>query len=130
LWLNATGAKADVVERALIAHDLPHHRSELVPLDDLPRLLVAPHAHLITLRDEFVGFVLPSKVYACIESERPILFVGSDASDVHLLCRRSLAPDLYFRVDTGDAESVARALETMSAPVTAQLTEGSCQPSR
>ena len=48
-----------------------------VPLDRLAALLLAPDAHLITLRDEFVGYVLPSKVYGCVASGRPVLFVGS-----------------------------------------------------
>ena len=76
LWLNATGAKADRVEEILRREGLPVHRSRPVPLDLLPRLLVTPDAHLITLRDEFVGYVLPSKVYGCVQSGRPVLFVG------------------------------------------------------
>jgi hypothetical protein len=81
-----------------------------VPLDELGRLLVTPHAHLITLRDEFVGYVLPSKVYGCIASGRPVLFVGSAASDVDLLCRERLAADRYMRREVGDVEGVAAAL--------------------
>ena len=68
LWLNAVGAKVDGVERALRAHGVPVYRSSLVPLDDLPRLMLAADVHLITLRDAFVGYVLSSKVHACIES--------------------------------------------------------------
>ncbi|HXU45876.1 MAG TPA: hypothetical protein VN783_10135, partial [Thermoanaerobaculia bacterium] len=60
LWLNSTGARADRVERELAAASLPFHRSRPVPLDRLARLLATPAAHLITLRDEFVGYVLPS----------------------------------------------------------------------
>src|SRR5262249_6694165 len=63
LWLNATGARADALEQRVRAAELPLHRSRPVPLELLPRLLVTPHAHLITLRDEFVGYVMPSKVY-------------------------------------------------------------------
>jgi hypothetical protein len=111
LWLNATGAKADRVEEFLRREGLPVHRSRPVPLDLLPRLLVTPDAHLITLRDEFVGYVLPSKVHACVRSGRPVLFVGSDRSDVHLLCAEGLPPALYRRADVGDAAAVARALE-------------------
>ena len=84
-WLNATGAKADRVERELRARGVPVYRSSLVPLEDLPRLLLAADVHLITLRDPFVGYVLPSKIHACIESGKRILFVGSERSDVHLL---------------------------------------------
>ena len=115
LWLNATGAKADRVEAALRERGLPLHRSRPLPLAELPRLLVTPHAHLITLRDEFVGYVLPSKVYGCIASGRSVLFVGSAASDVHLLCAERLPPARYRRVAVGDAAGVARALDGLAA---------------
>ncbi|MEO8276018.1 MAG: hypothetical protein ABI639_07345 [Thermoanaerobaculia bacterium] len=113
LWLNATGAKADRVEAALRARDLPVHRSRPVPLAELPRLLVTPHAHLITLRDEFVGYVLPSKVYGCIASGRKVLFIGSAASDVHLLCSERLPAERYERVPVNDAAGFARALDSL-----------------
>ncbi len=134
LWLNATGAKADRVEAALRERGLPVHRSRPVPLAELARLLVTPHAHLITLRDEFVGYVLPSKVYGCIASGRGVLFVGSAASDVHLLCSEHMGgrsgehgagaagyPKMsqgprrgrYRRVAVGDAAGVARALDEL-----------------
>jgi hypothetical protein len=114
LWLNATGAKADRVEEILRREGLPVYRSRPLPLELLPRLLVTPDAHLITLRDGFVGYVLPSKVYGCVESGLPILYVGSPRSDVHLLCSQGLPPERYQRVDVGDAEGVARVLEEIS----------------
>ncbi len=115
LWLNATGAKADRVEEILRRERLPVHRSRPVPLDLLPRLLVTPHAHLITLRDEFIGYVLPSKVHGCIESGRAVLFVGSERSDVHLLCAEKLPRERYFRAGMGDPAAVAAALEGLAA---------------
>jgi len=114
LWLNATGAKADRVEEALRREGLPVYRSRPVPLDQLPRLLVTPDAHLITLRDEFVGYVLPSKVHGCVLSGRTVLFVGSARSDVHLLCAEGLPPERYHRLDVGDASGVARALDAIA----------------
>jgi hypothetical protein len=119
LWLNATGAKADRVEAALRQEGLPVYRSRPVPLELLPRLLVTPDAHLITLRDGFVGYVLPSKVYGCVQSGRPVLYIGSARSDVHLLCEHGLPPDRYFRVDVGDPEGVAQALEQIAGVVRA-----------
>src|SRR5262245_52083443 len=74
-WLNATGAKADRVERELGSRGVPIYRSNLVPLEQLPQLLLVPDVHLVTLRDPFVGYVLPSKIHACIESGKRILFV-------------------------------------------------------
>jgi hypothetical protein len=114
LWLNATGAKADLVERSLRAGRVPLHRSHPAPLPELPRLLVTPAAHLITLRDAFVGYVLPSKVHACLLTGRDVLFIGSAASDVHRLCAARLGAGGYFRVDVGDVGGVAEALETIA----------------
>ena len=114
LWINAIGAKADLVETRLRALGLPVHRSRPAPLEQLNSLLVTPDAHLITLRDAFVGYVLPSKVYACVASGREVLFIGDAASDVDLICRQ--APSLaYQRVATGDAAGVAAALETIAS---------------
>jgi hypothetical protein len=111
LWLNATGAKADRVEEILRREGLPVHRSLPLPLELLPRLLVTPDAHLVTLRDEFVGYVLPSKIYGCVQSGRTVLYVGSERSDIHLLAAGELPADRYHRVDVGDPAGVARALE-------------------
>jgi hypothetical protein len=114
LWLNATGARADLVEQRLREEGLPVHRSQPVPLSLLPRLLVTPDAHLITLRDPFVGYVLPSKVYGCLESGRDVLYVGSPRSDVHLLCAEARPGGGYFRIDTGDVQGLAQALERIA----------------
>lgn len=114
LWLNAVGTKADLVERLLRESGLPVHRSRPVPLADLPRLLVTPDAHLVTLRDAFVGYVLPSKVYGCIESGGDILYIGSTASDVHQLSSAHLPSTAYHQVPVGRPESVAAALEALA----------------
>jgi hypothetical protein len=116
-WLNATGAKADRVERELRSRGVPIYRSSLVPLDVLPRLLLAADVHLVTLRDPFVGYVLPSKIHACIESGKRILFVGSQDSEVHLLASRALPPGRYYRVDVGNVGGLVNALRDMERAV-------------
>ena len=74
---------------------------------------MTPDAHLITLSDAFVGFVLPSKVHGAIESGRPVLYIGSARSDVHALCAERLkAP--YFRVEIDDANGCWQALEELA----------------
>jgi hypothetical protein len=115
LWLNATGSRAERVEAALSAEGLPLHRTRPVPLAELARLLVTPAAHLITLRDPFVGYVLPSKVHGCIRSGRPILFIGSARSDVHRLCEARVPPRDYRRVDAGDVQTAFEALEALAS---------------
>jgi hypothetical protein len=113
LWLNATGAKAETLQRALEAENLPFHRTRPMPLEKLASLLVTADAHLITLRDQFWGYVLPSKVYGCIDSGKPILYIGPQESDVHLLCRTKSTPGAYARAANGDADAVFRTLEKL-----------------
>jgi hypothetical protein len=112
LWLSAAGAGAVEAERRLREQELPFHKSPPVPLEQLARLLRSPHAHLIALKDSFVGYVIPSKVYACLESKRPIIFVGSADSDVELLAQGATAG--YWRVACGDPAGFAAALEELA----------------
>jgi hypothetical protein len=113
LWLNATGVGAGVLSDRLSAAGTPFFRSAPVPLERLAAILLSADAHLITLKDDFVGFVMPSKIYACLESRRPLLFVGSQESDIDLLARRQ--PGLfYWRVGCGDALAFAQALERLA----------------
>ncbi len=113
LWLSATGAGADELVARFTGQGLPFHKSQPVPLERVAGLLRAPDAHLVTLKDAFVGFVMPSKIYACIESGKPVLFVGSADSDVDLLARAA-GPDSYWRVASGDAAGFAAALERLA----------------
>jgi hypothetical protein len=110
VWLNATGKRADVVESELRARSLCYARTTPVPIDQVAGVLLAADLHLITLLDAFVGYVLPSKVYGCVASGRPVLFIGSSASDVHLICRGTMPAAAYRRADVGDVESVVRYL--------------------
>jgi hypothetical protein len=126
-WLNATGAKADRVERELRSRGVPIHRSNLVPLQDLPRLLLAVHVHLVTLRDAFVGYVLPSKIHACIESGKRVLFIGSLQSDVHLLASQALPTGSYCRVDVGDVENLVKVLHLLERAITIEDKVGSAR---
>ena len=64
------------------------------------------------LKDDFVGYVMPSKIYACIESGEPTIFVGSADLDVDLLARSAKAR--YWRVPCGDVAGFAEALEQIA----------------
>jgi hypothetical protein len=121
LWLSATGAGAEDLVRRFAQEELPYCKSDPVPLERLAGLLRAPDAHLVTLKDAFVGFVMPSKVYACVESGKPVIFVGSAASDVDLLARSGASAG-YQRVECGNAAGFAQALETLADRTASQST--------
>ncbi len=113
LWLNASGSALKSVIGRLQAAGIPFAHTEPGPLEQLPALLAAADVHLITLRTSFAGLVLPSKIYACLSSGRPILFVGPKSSDVHLLCTEAKHPG-YQQVDPGDVDGFARALARLA----------------
>jgi glycosyltransferase involved in cell wall biosynthesis len=112
LWLSAAGEGAELLAKRLARAGLPFHRSPPRPLEQLPGVLLAADAHLVSLKDPFVGFVMPSKVYACLDSGKPLIFVGSDHSDVDLLARRQ--GNAYWRVSCGDSRAFAEALEALA----------------
>jgi len=114
LWLNATGVNAPKLTEFCRRHDLPVHASPPVPLNDLAGVLCAADMHLVTLGAPFWGYVIPSKIYGCIESGRPVLYVGPAESDIHELIGddpRSVS------VRNGDVEACFQALEALAAGV-------------
>jgi hypothetical protein len=113
LWLNATGVGATVLSDRLSAAGVSFFRSMPVPLERLAGVLLSADAHLITLKDAFVGFVMPSKIYACLETRRPLMFVGSSDSDIDLLAR-SESGQPYWQIACGDAAGFAEALEQLA----------------
>jgi len=113
LWLNASGSAVESVAEPLRAAGLPVACTEPVALDQLPALLAAANAHLITLRPGFSGLVVPSKIYGCLQSGRPILFVGPKTSDVHLLCMQA-ERTTYEQVEPGDVVAFTRALKRLA----------------
>lgn len=115
LWMNGQGARLGELKDFCEARDLPLHLTPPAALEDLPGVLKTGDAQLVLQRDEFWGFVLPSKIYACLELDRPIFYVGPEESDVHLLS--SQRGGAYFHVKPGDVEGCAAALEALADQV-------------
>jgi colanic acid biosynthesis glycosyl transferase WcaI len=118
LWLNATGAKVQTVADYCRNHDLPLHVTSPVPLDQLADLLSSPDAHLVVLDEPFWGLVIPSKIYACIDSGKPVLYVGPSESDVHLLTSAHAGS---FSVRNGDVDGCLAALNQLGAGMQREL---------
>ena len=112
LWLNATGARASIVEQQLRDAGIPVARSQPGQLEDLPRLLVTADAHLISLRPEFSGIVLPSKVWLYrVPPADPVCWPRNFRCP-WLCCEASLPA--YERVEAGDLAGFAAALDRIA----------------
>lgn len=77
------------------------------PRAALKGLMESGDIHLVTMRDESLGLLLPSKFYAALAARRPVVFAGPAESDIaHLVakygCGRVVRPD--------DGKSMATAI--------------------
>jgi hypothetical protein len=114
LWLNASGSAVPGMVKQLRAARVPFAHTEPVELNKLASLMLSADAHLITLRQGFAGFVMPSKIYGCLQTGKSIVFVGPKSSDVHLLGMQ--AKEIrYEQVDPGDGVAFAEALDRLAA---------------
>ena len=86
-------------------------RLPAVPWDRFPSLLANTHAHLITLRSEFCGLVVPSKLYDAAASGRPIIFAGPKDSE----CARAIQEHaIGLTVPDRDGPALAAAATTLA----------------
>ena len=56
----------------------------------LPESLTVPDLHLVTLRPEWEGLVMPSKLYGALAAGRPVVFVGDPEGEVARIVRAGL----------------------------------------
>jgi glycosyltransferase involved in cell wall biosynthesis len=52
------------------------------PLDRLPLSLSVPDMHLVSLKTEVEGLLVPSKFYSALAAGRPVLYVGDPKSEM------------------------------------------------
>ena len=72
--------------------------------DKLSESLSAADAHLVTMRPNLCGLVVPSKVYGVLAAGRPCLFVGPADSEAARLIRET---DSGFVVEPGQSAQLA-----------------------
>jgi glycosyltransferase involved in cell wall biosynthesis len=56
--------------------------AEFATLEALGKRLAAADIHIVTLRSEWTGAVVPSKFFGAIAAGRPVLFIGSGSSGI------------------------------------------------
>jgi hypothetical protein len=57
------------------------HISGYASEEETPGLLASAKVHLITMGPGWEGVVVPSKLYGCLQTGRPVLFIGPERSD-------------------------------------------------
>ena len=80
---------------------------------ETPRLLASARVHLITMSPGWEGIVVPSKLYGCIRTGRPVLFIGPENADT---AREIRANDWGMALPPGaSGELVAAAILELAA---------------
>jgi colanic acid biosynthesis glycosyl transferase WcaI len=80
------------------------------PSERLAASLSAPDVHLISLRPEVEGFVVPSKFYGIAAAGRPAIFVGSADGEIAQIIKES---QCGIVVQAGNIEELAAAIRRL-----------------
>lgn len=73
------------------------------PRASLSQSLSAADAHLITLKPELEGLIVPSKVYGIMASGRPVLFIGATQGEIARIIEDA---GCGISIQTGDADAL------------------------
>jgi glycosyltransferase involved in cell wall biosynthesis len=84
----------------------PYH-----PLEFLSDSMAAADLHLVSLRPELEGLVLPSKFYGIAAAARPVAFIGDPGGE---LARLIVDEDCGFVVPTGRGDLLAQGIRAMA----------------
>jgi colanic acid biosynthesis glycosyl transferase WcaI len=81
------------------------------PRSELSQSLSVADVHLVTLRPEFEGMIVPSKFYGIAAAGRPTLFVGDPDGEI---ARMIAAHGCGVSVPCGDGVALAAAIEALA----------------
>lgn len=105
-----TGGGAQAAE--LRAKQLPNVRfNGYAPREQLSESLSAADAHLVTLRPELEGLIVPSKFYGVLAVARPVLFVGAADGALARIIRKN---DCGFVIEQGDGDDLVRRIRELA----------------
>jgi putative colanic acid biosynthesis glycosyltransferase WcaI len=81
------------------------------PPEEIPYVLAAGDVHVITLRRELAGVVVPSKLYPILAAGRPVLVVAPESCDAARIVRRTGSGIV---ADPDDPAAVAAAIRELA----------------
>ena len=91
------------------------------PREGLSDSLAAGDVHLVSLRPELEGLIVPSKLYGVLAAGRPVVFIGHPDGE---LARLVTAAGVGFSVGSGDSTRLCQALRALRDDETARARMG------
>ncbi len=77
----------------------------------LGALLSCADVHVVTLKEEFEGLVVPCKLFGAMAAQRPVIFVGPRGSEIGRIIEESNAG---YVVRPGDVDGMVRAVRELA----------------
>jgi glycosyltransferase involved in cell wall biosynthesis len=84
---------------------------DYAPREQLAESLSSADVHLVSLRPEMEGLIVPSKFYGILAVARPVIFIGARDSELARLIRDH---DCGFAVEPGDSAALVAAIEKLA----------------
>lgn len=106
------GNRAAEVRNAVTPEDRNISFVDFAPQERLAERLGAPDIHIVSLRQDWTGTVVPSKFLGALAAGRPILFTGADQSYVARMIRQH---SVGWVCSPGAEQTVARELRELAA---------------
>ena len=105
------GAGMRALEMQARARGLANFRfAPYQPRDALSDSLAAGDVHLVSLRPELEGLIVPSKLYGILAAGRPVVFIGDPDGE---LARLIATTEVGVTVRSGDPAGLCRALRAL-----------------
>ena len=102
------GPRFDAVARERSARRLDNIRLlPYQPAANLRSLMESGDIHLVSMKEEAVGYVVPSKIYAAMAAQRPCVFVGPENSEAAQIIHDFGAGTI---VPQGQSDDLAKAI--------------------
>jgi colanic acid biosynthesis glycosyl transferase WcaI len=105
------GSRLDELKRAVNPEDANVRFAPFTPPGKLSARLSAPDVHLVSLRPEWTGIVVPSKFFGALAVGRPLLFEGDEKSSI---ARWIKEYGVGWVLTPGNLDSLANELEAFS----------------
>ncbi len=107
LALSVRGNREQELRAAIREEDTNINFLAYASLEELEKRLALADIHVITLRDEWTGTVVPSKFFGALAIGRPVLFCGRHDADIAQWIERF---GLGWVLAPGDTEKIAAAI--------------------
>ena len=116
------GAGMRALETQARARSLGNFRfAPYQPRDALSDSLAAGDVHLVSLRPELEGLIVPSKLYGILAAGRPVIFIGDPDGE---LARLIAEAEIGVSVTSGDPAGLCRALRGLRDDTTGRARMG------